>query len=135
MTTAPTQQALLTDAARIRELLLINLFVVFSERDPERRLKAIGANYAEDVVWSDPEGTTHGHQELNERAQVVLDSTPDFVFNAAGPVHVLRDLGQLAFNYGVPEQPPAVTGYDVAVVRDGRIAVLYTLMGGLTDRA
>jgi hypothetical protein len=66
---------------------------------------------------------------------VVLDSTPDFVFNAAGPVHVLRDLGQRAFNDGVPEEPPAVTGYDVAVVRDGLIAVLYTLMNGFTDRA
>ena len=135
MSTAATHQALPTDAARIRELLLINLFMVFSERDPGRRLKAIVANYTEDVVWSDSEATTHGHQELNERAQVVLDSTPDFVFNAAGPVHVLRDLGQLAFNYGVPEQPPAVTGYDVAVVREGRIAVLYTLIDGLTDQA
>lgn len=135
MTTAATQQAAATDAARIRELLLLNLFGVFSERDPDRRLKAISTNYTEDVVWSDPEVTTHGHRELNERAQVVLDSTPDFVFNAAGQVHVLRDLGLLAFNYGVPEQPPAVTGYDVAVVRDGRIAVLYTLMDGLTDRA
>jgi hypothetical protein len=135
MTTAATQQPVPTDAPRIRELLLINLFVVFSERDPERRLKAIVANYTEDVVWSDSEATTHGHEELNERAQVVLDSTPDFVFNAAGPVQVLRDLGQLAFNYGVPERPPAVTGYDVVLVRDGRIAVLYTLMDGLTDRA
>jgi hypothetical protein len=31
-------------------------------------------------------------------------------------------------NLGVPEQPPAVSGYDVALVRDGRIAVLYTLV-------
>lgn len=134
MTAAPTQQGVMTDEARIRELLLLNLFVVFSERDPDRRLKAIVANYTEDVVWSDSDATTHGHEELNERAQVVLDSTPDFVFTAAGPVHVLRDLGQLAFNYGVPAQPPAVTGYDVALVRDGRIAVLYTLINGLTDR-
>jgi hypothetical protein len=133
MTTASTQGAM-TDEARIRELLLLNLFVVFSERDPDRRRKAIVANYTEDVVWSDSEATTHGHEEMNERAQTVLDSTPDFVFNAAGPVHVLRDLGQLAFNYGLPEQPPAVTGYDVALVRDGRIAVLYTLINGLTDR-
>ena len=42
--------------------------------------------------------------------------------------------GQLAFNYGVPAEPPAVTGSDVALVRDGRIAVLYTLINGLTDR-
>jgi hypothetical protein len=134
MTAAPTQQGVMTDEARIRELLLLNLFVVFSERDPDRRLTAIVANYTDDVVWSDSDATTHGHEELNERAQVVLESTPDFVFNAAGPVHVLRDLGQLAFNYGVPAQPPAVTGYDVALVRDGRIAVLYTLINGLTDR-
>jgi hypothetical protein len=134
MTTTTTQPGLLTDEARIRELLLLNLFVVFSERDPERRLKAIVANYTEDVIWSDSEATTHGREEMNERAQTVLDSTPDFVFTAAGTVHVLRDLGQLAFNYGVPEQPPALSGYDVAHVRDGRIAVLYTLIDGLTDR-
>ena len=37
-----------TDAARIRELLLINLFAVFSESDPKRRVKAIEAAYTED---------------------------------------------------------------------------------------
>ena len=45
-----------------------------------------------------------------------------------GQIHVSRDLGHMAFNLGVPEQPPAVRGYDVALVRDGRIAVLYTLV-------
>jgi SnoaL-like protein len=117
-----------SDDGRIRELLLINLFAVFNERDPERRLKAIAANYTEDVIWSDPEATTHGHEELNERAQKLLDGLPDFVFTAAGPVYVTRDVGLLPFNMGVPEQPPGVTGYDVAQVRDGRIALLYTLM-------
>ena len=70
---------------------------------------------------------------MNERAQVVLDGVPGFVF-AAGPVHVLRDLGYLAFVHGVPEQPPAITGFDVATVRDGLIAVLYTVVtsGGPT---
>jgi hypothetical protein len=58
----------------------------------------------------------------------LLDNLPDFVFTAAGPVHVLRDLGHLPFIHGVPEQPPAITGYDVALVRDGQIAVLYTLV-------
>jgi hypothetical protein len=118
----------MTDDARIRELMLVNLFAVFSERDPERRLKVIAANYTEDVIWSDPEATTHGHEALNERAQKLVDGMPDFVFTAAGPIHVTRDLGHLPFNLGVPEQPPAITGYDVAQVRDGRIAVLYTLV-------
>ena len=134
MSTTTTQHGVTTDDARIRELLPLNLFAVFSERDPERRLKAIVANYTEDVIWSSPEVTTHGHKELNEGAQHLIDRTPDFVFTAAGPVHVLRDLGCLAFNYGLPEQPPASSGYDVALVRDGRIAVFYTLLNGFTDR-
>lgn len=128
MATTPTQDA------RIRELLLVNLFAVFSERDPERRMRAIVANYTEDVIWSSPEVTARGHEELNAGAQKLIDRTPDFVFTAAGPVHVLRDLGYLAFTYGVPQQPPASIGYDVAQVRDGRIAVLYTLPNGFTDR-
>jgi len=128
MTTAPTRQDLTTDEARLRQLPLDNLFAVFNERDPERRLKAIAANYTEDVIWSDPERTTHGREEMNERAQWLRDRTPDFVYTVAGPVQVTRDLGHLAFNLGVPEQSPAISGYDVAQVRDGQIAVLYTLL-------
>jgi SnoaL-like domain len=124
MTATPAE----TDATRIRELMLVNLFAVFNERDAERRSNAIADNYTEDVIWTDPEGTTHGHEALNDRAQKLLDGLPGFVFTAAGPIHVSRDLGHLAFNLGAPEQPPAVSGYDVALVRDGRIAVLYTLI-------
>lgn len=56
------------------------------------------------------------------------ERTPDFVYTAAGPVYVTRGVGHLAFNLGVPEQSPSISGYDVAHVRDGRIAVLYTLL-------
>jgi hypothetical protein len=108
--------------------MLDNLFAVFSERDPERRLEVIARNYTEDVTWTDPDGTTQGHEAMNEQAQKLLDRMPDFVFSAAGPVHVSRDLGLLAFNMGVPEQAPAVSGIDVALVRDGRIAELHTLL-------
>lgn len=117
-----------TDPARIRELLLANLFAVFGERDRERRLQVIARNYTDDVIWTDPDGTTQGHEAMNEQAQKLLQRMPDFVFSAAGPVHVSRDLGLLAFNLGVPEQPPAVSGIDVALVRDGRIARLYTML-------
>jgi hypothetical protein len=117
-----------TEPSRIRELMLENLFVVFNERDPSRRLKAIARNYTEDVTWTDPDGTTQGHEALNEQAQKLLDRMPGVVFSAAGQVHVSRDLGLLSFNLGVPEEPPAVSGVDVALVRDGRIAVLHTLL-------
>ena len=120
----------MTAADRIRELMLDNLFAVFNVRDPERRMEAIERNYTEDVTWTDPDGTTQGRQAMNDRAQKLIDRSPDFVFSAAGPVLLSRDLGLLAFNLGVPEQPPAVSGIDVALVRDGRIAVLHTLLIG-----
>jgi hypothetical protein len=120
------------DSARTRELLLANLFEVFSERDPKRRLEVIARNYTEDVTWTDPDGTFQGHEALNEQAHKLLDRMPDFVFSAAGPVYVSRDLGLLSFNLGVPEQPPAVSGIDIALVRDGRIAVLHTLLTAQT---
>jgi hypothetical protein len=49
------------------------------------------------VIWSSPEATTRGHEELNAGAQKLLDRKSDLVFRAAGPVHVLCDLGYLAF--------------------------------------
>ena len=123
----------MTASDRIRELMLDNLFAVFNVRDPQRRMEAIERNYTQDVTWTDPDGTTDGRQAMNDRAQELLDRSPDFVFSAAGPVLVSSDLGLLAFNLGVPEQPPAVSGIDVALVRDGRIAVLHTLLTGRTQ--
>ena len=117
-----------TEPARIRELMLANLFAVFSERDPGRRLEVIARNYTADVIWTDPDGTTQGLEAMNEQAQTLLDRMPGVVFSAAGQVHVSRDLGLLSFNLGLPEQPPSVSGVDVALVRDGRIAVLHTLL-------
>ena len=113
----------MTDAARIRELMLANFFAVLNERDAERRLKAIGDHYTEDVIWTDPHGTTRGHEALNERARKLLDGMPDFVFTAAGPIHVSRDLGHLAFNLGVPSsrrRSAATTWHSCA--RDGSLS-------------
>ena len=86
--TATQDQAADARAARIRELMLDNLYAVFNQSDPERRLTAITTNYTEDVIWTDPEGTAQGHQAMNELGQKLLDRSPNFVFSAAGPVHV-----------------------------------------------
>ena len=69
----PQERAAIADPARIRELMLANLFAVFNERDPKRRLDVIARNYTEDVIWSDPDGTIQGHEAMNEQAQKLLD--------------------------------------------------------------
>ncbi len=43
------------------------------------------------MIWTDPEGKSHGHEALNDRAQKLLDGLPGSVFTAAGPIHVMQD--------------------------------------------
>ena len=64
---------------------------------------------------------------MNEQGQKPLDRVPNFVFFAAGPVYVAGNLGLLPYHLGLPGQPPAFSGIDVGLVRDGQIAQLYTI--------
>jgi hypothetical protein len=117
--------------ASIAELMLGNLGEVFNERDADRRRAAIARIHAPEVEFSDPEATVTGHEALDAKAQALLDASPGFVFTPGGPVRVVRDLGYLPWNFGPEGQPPVVQGADIALVRDGLIVSLYTLL--LTD--
>jgi hypothetical protein len=105
-----------------------NLFDVFNERDPERRIAAIAKTYTDDVVFSDPDEIVTGREALNNKAQKLLDKAPGFVFTAAGPIYENHDLGYLAWHFGPVGQPPVVSGMDIAMVKEGRIATIYTLL-------
>ncbi|GAA2876242.1 hypothetical protein GCM10010472_37270 [Pseudonocardia halophobica] len=117
--------------ATIPELMQANLLEVFNERDAERRRAAVARTYVADVDFSDPEGTVTGHEAVDEKARDLLDRSPGFVFTPDGPVRVARDLGHLAWGFGPEGEPPVVRGMDIALVEDGLIARLYTLL--LTD--
>ena len=115
-------------AETICDLMQANLFDVFNERDPERRIAAIARTYTGDVVFSDPDEIVTGREALNNKAQKRLDKAPGFVFTAAGPIYENHDLGYLAWHFGPQGQPPVVSGMDIALVKEGRIATLYTLL-------
>ncbi len=114
--------------ATVAELMRANLLDVFNERDDERRAKAIAATYAADVEFADPEGVVTGHEALNAKAKGLLEQSPGFVFAPAGPVLVNHDLGHLAWEFGPEGAPPVVRGIDVALVADGVIKKLYTML-------
>ncbi len=114
--------------ATVAELMEANLLKVFNERDDDRRAKAIAAIYAADVEFADPEGVVTGHEDLNAKAKGLLEQSPGFVFAPAGPVLVNHDLGHLAWELGPEGRPPVVRGIDVALVEDGRIKKLYTVL-------
>lgn len=114
--------------ATIEELMRANLLDVFNERDPDRRREAIRRTYVSRVQFADDDGLVTGHASLNAKAQSILDGAPGFVFSADGPVRVNHDLGYLAWNFGPEGAPPVVKGIDVALVQDGLIATVYTLL-------
>jgi hypothetical protein len=117
--------------ASVADLMHRNLFAVFGERDPQRRAEAIAQTYAEDVTFSDPEGMVTGRQALDAKAQALLDGAPGFVFAARGPVRESGgSLGLLAWQFGPADGAPVVTGTDIALVADGLIATLHTLIDG-----
>ncbi|HEX4253606.1 MAG TPA: nuclear transport factor 2 family protein [Streptosporangiaceae bacterium] len=116
--------------ATIEQLMQANLMDVFNQRDGERRRAVISRTYAPDVQFSDPDEAVQGHEALDAKAQKLLDNAPGFVFSPAGPVQVNHDLGYLAWNFGPEGQPPVVRGVDIALVTDGLITRLYTLLLG-----
>ena len=110
-----------------------NLLGVFNERDSARRRAAIQRVYADDIRWTDDEGVTTGRMALDAKAAELQARLGDLQFIAASPVHQTLGLGFMAFQLVEPGSFVLKgSGFDVAIVRDGLIAELYTV---LTDKA
>ena len=78
------------------------------------------------------DGVTIGRAALDAKAVELQAKLGDLQFFAAGPSYQTLGLGYLAFNVVRPgSDAPQVSGFDVAIVRDGAIAELYTV---LTDQ-
>ena len=88
---APTAEGMdgkrMADSDGVSTLMHANLFEVFGQRDPGLRREAMGRTYAEDIVFTDPEGTVHGYDAVDEQVRKVLDKAPEtFVFASDGPL-------------------------------------------------
>ncbi|GIF67394.1 hypothetical protein Ais01nite_54290 [Asanoa ishikariensis] len=112
----------------IEDLMKANLLEVFNERDRERRRAAIGRTYVADVRFTDPEETVVGHDAVDAKAARLLDDSPEFAFTPEGSIHVVDDLGYLAWSFGPLGKPPVVRGVDIALVSNGLITRVYTLL-------
>jgi hypothetical protein len=119
--------------AKIAELMHANLLEVFNERASARRRATIERVYAEDIRWTDDEGVTTGRDALEAKAAELQAKLGDLRFITAGPVYQTLGLGYLAFQLVKPgNSAPVGSGFDVAIVREGVIVELYTV---LTDQA
>src|SRR4029078_9263966 len=119
--------------ATIAEQMHDNLLEVFNERDSVRRRATIERTYADDIRWTDDDGVTTGRDALDAKAAELQAKLGDLQFIAAGPVYQTLGLGYLAFQLVKTGSSARVgTRFDLAIVRDGVIVELYTV---LTDNA
>jgi len=112
----------------IDDLMRANLLAVFNERDDSKRRAAIERTYAPDVRWTDAEGETTGLDALEAKCVALQQQLGDLQFVTAGPVHHLPNFGYLAWQLNGPDGAPVMSGFDVAMVTDGVITELYTVL-------
>lgn len=112
----------------VQSLAKRSLFEVFEQRDAVRRQAAIEELFAEDCVFIDHFGTNHGHAALDRGIAKVHGNLPGFAFAELGEAQVVGNVARLAWSFGPKDEPRKITGLDVIVERDGKIAALYTFL-------
>ena len=113
---------------RIPELLTRNLQEVFGEGDAARRRAAIDELYVEDCTLYVPPGMFVGRDALDKFAGDLRATHPHFVYTPHGKPQALHNAGRLAWGSGPRGEVADYTGWDVILVRDGRIAALYVFL-------
>jgi hypothetical protein len=116
------------DVSGVETLLNRNLPEVFGEGDPARRRAAIQELYTEDCVLYVPPGSFVGRDALDKFAGDLRATHPHFVYTPHGAPQVLHNSGRLAWGSGPEGEPPAYTGVDFIIARDGKIAALYVFL-------
>ncbi len=113
---------------RIRELLDRNLQEVFGEGDDQRRRAAIDELWAENAVLYVPPGPVVGRAAIDRFAGDLRGTHPQYVYTPIGKPQVLHNAGLLAWGSGPRGEAPVYSGWDVIIVREGRIAALYVFL-------
>jgi SnoaL-like domain len=115
-------------------LMHSNLSEIFGQRDAARRHEAMRRTYAEDIAFTDPEGTVHGYDAVDKQVNNVLDKAPEsFVFAPDGPLYLLADTrAALPWAFGPASGTAVARGIDIATIADGRITFLLTLLAPQT---
>ena len=110
----------------ISTLLTRNLHDVFGENDPARRRAAIDEMWHEDGVFYDPnKGIYRGRDEIDRIAGAIRVTHPHFQYQPIAEPEELGDGGRVKWVSGRPGEPPAYSGTDFIIARDGRISALY----------
>ena len=106
-----------------------NLRQVWSERNADRRRKALEGIYAKDSTLFEVGETFLGYDSINDQVSNIVNAMPaTFIFTRLKPVIINNNIGRLIWGVGPKDQPPVATGMDIAVFENGRIKSLYVFL-------
>lgn len=111
----------------LADLVHRNLADVFDQRSELLRVLAMTELYAADATFTDHDGVVTGIDAINAKINDLHARTPGFTFTPT-EFHEVQELGSLSWSYGPEGAAPAVTGTDIVIVANGRIAKLYTYL-------
>jgi hypothetical protein len=113
---------------KLESLMGENLLSVFGERDAKKRRGVTDRIRSSDGVFIVPYGAHVGHADLDKAVEQILQKYPEWVFTERGPIQAFHKIGRLPWNFRPPGAAPVVTGLDVVVTANDKIAALYTLL-------
>jgi hypothetical protein len=102
----------------------------WNETDPTARRRLIDEVWATDGTYTDPLTDVAGPDEIDSVIAAAQAQFGGLEFSLAGPVDAHHDVARFTWNLGPKGEEPVVVGFDVAVIRDGRIAAVH----GFLDR-
>jgi len=112
----------------IARLLRSLVLEVFDERDATRRADAIPSVFATDAEFIDSTGTRRGQADIDAAVVKIHARFPGYRFRLTSEPQTVPNGGRVTWAFGPPEEAPRVTGMDIAVVKDGRVALLITFL-------
>jgi hypothetical protein len=102
---------------------------IFNQPDAAARNSAIRELCSPSIRFVDAEGEVEGGDAFATKITALLASgDPSFRFHSASPYRQVAELATHTWALGVSAESPVLTGTDVAIVKQGRIELLYTLL-------
>lgn len=113
------------------KLLEQSLLVIWNDRQAKRRLAAMKAVYAEDIVFfeSNDGPAIIGHQAINNLIAKLQEQWPvEFSFELTRLPQVNHEVQHISWTLGIPGQAPVASGFDIALIAKGKIKSLHLFL-------
>jgi hypothetical protein len=107
------------------ETLVRRYIESWNETDPARRHAIIEDIFTEDAQYTDPLAFLEGREAIERAIAGVQSQFPGLVFSLGGIIDAHHDVARFIWHLGEPGSQPAVVGFDVAVINDGRLQQIY----------